>query len=119
MSPATTARPTRVTPGDLHATVVLVRRGTEVASWPFAGEGRLDLCAVDTLTRLQLAARRLGCSIRLRDTCAELAALLDLAGLTDVLPAEPRSRRLEVGGEPEDGEQVGVEEVVVPDDPVA
>ncbi len=99
--------------------MVLVRGGIEVASWPLTGAERPDLCAVETLARLQLAARRLGCSIRLRDTCAELSALLDLAGLADVVPAEPRAGALEVGGQAEDGEQPGVEEVVVPDDPVA
>ncbi len=91
MSPVRGARPTRVIPRDLHATVVLVRGGTEVASWPLTGEERPDLCTVDTLARLQLAAGRLGCSIRLRDTCSELAALLDLAGLADLVPAEPRA----------------------------
>ncbi len=90
--------------------MVLVCGPDEVASWPLTGHGRPDLSAVDALARLQLAARRLGCSIRLRDTCVELAGLLDLAGLSGCL---------EVGGEPEGSEQVGVEEVVMPDDPVA
>ncbi len=63
---------------------------------------------VDGLARLQLEARRLGGSIQLRDVCAHLRELLDLVGL-----------RVEVGGEPESGEEVGVEEVVMPDDPVA
>ena len=110
MIPSTGGRPTDVTPRDRHATVVLVRGPDEVASWPLTGKGRPDLSAVDALARLQLAARRLGCSIRLRDTCAELAELLDLVGLSECL---------QVGGEPEGGEQVGVEEVVMPDDPIA
>lgn len=54
-----------------------------------------DLRAVDELCRLALAARRLGCRLHLTDTDPELRALLDLAGLDDVLrecPAEhPRS----------------------------
>ena len=87
--------------------VVLVRDDAEVASWPLAACGRLDLAVVDELARLQLTARRLGLSIRLRDACVELTELLDLVGL-----------RVEVGGEPERREQVGVEEVVVADDPV-
>ena len=90
--------------------MVLVCGPDEVASWPLTGQGSPDLSAVDALARLQLAARRLGCSIRLRETCAELVELLDLAGLLGCL---------EVGGEPEGGEEAGVEEVVVPDDPVA
>ena len=39
-----------------------------------------DLVVVDALARLQLAARRLGYSIRLRNPSAELRALLDLEG---------------------------------------
>ena len=113
MIPATARRPTHVTRRDIHATVVLVCGPDEVACWPFtadAGDGRPDLSTVDALARLQLAARRLGCSIRLRDACADLVGLLDLVGLRECL---------EVGGQPEGGEQLGVEEVVVPDDPVA
>ena len=90
--------------------MVLVCGSDEVASWPLTGEGRPDLSAVDALARLQLAARQLGCSIRLRDTSAELTDLLQLCGLRGCL---------QVGGEPEGGEQLGVEEVVMPDDPVA
>ncbi|HWC10920.1 MAG TPA: hypothetical protein VG455_06820 [Acidimicrobiales bacterium] len=98
--------------------MVLVCRGTEVASWPLTGDGP-DLSAVDALARLQLAARRLGCSIRLRDACSELSELLDLVGLEEVVSGPPGPRTcLEVGGEAEGGEQAGVEEVVVPDDPV-
>ena len=91
-----------------HAIVVLARGGTEVASWPLLLDGGPDLEVVDELARLQLAARRLGCSIRLRDLGEELSQLLDLVGL-----------RVEVAGEAECGEEVGVEEVVMPDDPVA
>lgn len=50
-----------------------------------------DLVQIDALVRLQLYARRLGCSIRLRDVPIELNKLLDLFGLTDVVPAECRS----------------------------
>lgn len=44
-----------------------------------------DLRAVDELCRLALAARRLGCRVRILDADPALVALLDLAGLTDVL----------------------------------
>ena len=64
-----------------------------------------DLALVDALARLQLAARRQGRQIRIVNPPPELVELLDLVGL-----------RVEVLGEPEDGEQPGVEEVVVPDD---
>jgi hypothetical protein len=72
-----------------------------------------DLAVVEELARLQLAARRLGCSVRLRGACVELFGLLDLLGLSEVA-----GLCREVGGEAEGGEQVGVEEVVMPDDPV-
>lgn len=40
-----------------------------------------DLGLVHSLARLQLEARRLGCSVRLRDPCPELCELLELVGL--------------------------------------
>jgi hypothetical protein len=100
----------------IDAVVVLVLGDAELASWPLAGCGRPDLTVVDNLARLQLAARRVGCSIRLRDACGELTELVDLAGLDEVLTG---GLRRQVGGETEGGEQGGVEEVVVPHDPVA
>jgi hypothetical protein len=45
----------------------------------------LDLRAVDDLCRLAAAARRLGCRAHLVDADADLRALLDLAGVADVL----------------------------------
>ncbi len=46
---------------------------------------RCDLALVDALARMQLAAKRLGWSIRLVDVDDELAGFLALVGLTDVL----------------------------------
>lgn len=46
-----------------------------------------DAVAVDALCRLQLAARRHSCRVRLRHASAELLDLVALMGLTDVLPA--------------------------------
>jgi ABC-type transporter Mla MlaB component len=43
---------------------------------------------VDQLARLQLEARRLGCSIRVRHACAELRQLIELSGLHDVVVAD-------------------------------
>ena len=95
-------------------TVVLVVHGdVEVVLGQVVG--RRDLALVEALARLQLAARRLGCSIRLRDPCAELCGLLDLVGLADVLV--DAALPLEARGEAEDGEQLGIEEVVQPGDP--
>jgi hypothetical protein len=98
-------------PPDARAEVVLLRDGAEVASWPLVCEGgRVDLGVVDTLARLQLHARREGCQVWLRDACPILAELVQLVGLAGVL---------QMGREAEKLEEAGVEEVVVPDDPVA
>ena len=93
--------------------VVVNRGGAEVARWPLVRPDAADLSVVDGLARLQLAARRLGCSIRVRDACDELKGLLELVGLDDVL---------EVVGEAERGEEGRVavdDEVVEPGDAVS
>jgi ABC-type transporter Mla MlaB component len=41
---------------------------------------------VDALARLQLAARRFGCRVRLSGASDELRELVEFMGLTDVLP---------------------------------
>lgn len=75
--------------------VVLVRGDTELARWPLPEGRRPDLSVVDRLARLQLAAHRLGCSIRLRGVPARLRELIDLAGLSDILTgARPNQCRL-------------------------
>jgi ABC-type transporter Mla MlaB component len=43
-----------------------------------------DAVTVDALARLQLAARRQGCEVRLRGACPELVELVDFMGLSDV-----------------------------------
>ena len=45
-----------------------------------------DAVTVDALARLQLAARRTGCQVRLRSASDELLELVAFMGLTDVLP---------------------------------
>ena len=45
-----------------------------------------DAVCVDALARLQLAARRHGCQVRLRNASAALRELVGFMGLTDVLP---------------------------------
>ncbi|MGQ0616623.1 MAG: STAS domain-containing protein [Acidimicrobiia bacterium] len=95
--------------------------GDAVASWPIEGAGRPDLAVVEALARLQMKARRSGFTLRLREPSAELARLLDLVGLADVVGGASPSG-IEAGGKAEGGEEVEVheiEEVVVPDDPVA
>jgi hypothetical protein len=78
---------------DTQATVVLVRAGTEVASWPLRRRGRPDLALVDELARLHLAAIRMGCGVQLRHPCRDLLELLDLVGL--------RSLVIEAGAQPD------------------
>lgn len=86
--------------------VVLGRSGTEVARWPLPAR-ICDVALVDELARLQLAARQIGCAIAIQEAAADLRELLDLCGLVEVL------------GQAEAGEERGVEEVVMTDDPVA
>jgi ABC-type transporter Mla MlaB component len=45
-----------------------------------------DAVTVDALARLQLAARRRGCRVRLRNTSPALRELVAFMGLADVLP---------------------------------
>src|SRR5688500_9352190 len=45
-----------------------------------------DAVTIDALARLQLAARRTGCQVRLRGASDELLDLVAFMGLTDVLP---------------------------------
>ena len=45
-----------------------------------------DAVTVDALARLQLAARRHGCRVRLCNASSELRDLVAFMGLTDVLP---------------------------------
>ncbi|MEU1481641.1 STAS domain-containing protein [Streptomyces sp. NPDC005760] len=79
----------------------------EVVVCDVAGLGPPGLGTVDLLARLQLAARRAGGRIRLRDPDPALHALLDLVGL-----------RFEVEGQTEQREPaLGVEEEVEPGEP--
>lgn len=101
--------------GEQSSTIVVVLEGDlELVLGGTAGL-RPDLALVDALARLQLAARRLGCSIRLRDASRELHELLDLAGLGDLV-AGPAGLPLDAGREAEGGEHLGVQEVVPPGD---
>jgi ABC-type transporter Mla MlaB component len=58
--------------------------GADVAHCDVAGVG-VDAVTVDALARLQLAAQRRGCVIRLRGASDELRALVAFMGLADVL----------------------------------
>ena len=64
---------------------ILGGSGAGVAICDVAGV-ECDVVTVDALARLQLAARRSGCQVRLRDASDELLELVEFMGLTDVLP---------------------------------
>ena len=48
--------------------------------------GDLDAVTVDALCRLQLAAKRRGCKVRLKNATGPLLDLVAFMGLKDVLP---------------------------------
>jgi ABC-type transporter Mla MlaB component len=50
-----------------------------------------NAATVDALARLQLAAKRYGCVVRLRGASPALLELVAFMGLADVLPEEPPS----------------------------
>ena len=106
MTSVTPGRHRGVLPRETYALVVLLRAGEEVDVWPVEGMGPPDASVVDEIARLQLRARRMGCSIRLRAVSRELFELLDLLGLGDVVPCVPGLRRgglpVQVEWEPED-----------------
>jgi predicted fused transcriptional regulator/phosphomethylpyrimidine kinase len=112
MSSPAGRRLSAVPPSDAYATVAVVRDREVVHSWSVVGCGPADLGVVDHLARVLLTARRFGWSIRLSDVRSDLAALLEVFGLSQVLCVE-------VGRQSELGEQVRVEEAVVSDDPIA
>jgi len=78
-----------------------------------------DLATVGDLAMLQLIARRLGMNVVLRDAPRELRELLDLAGLSEVVPC-PDPLPVEPQGQTEHREEPRrVEEEDDPADPVA
>ncbi len=91
--------------------------GGEVEIGRLAGE-RPDLAVVEALARLQLEARRRGCSIGVRRPGPELCELLQLVGLSGLI-TDLGGLALEGGWETEGGEKLGVEEAVEPGDPPA
>ena len=64
---------------------LLERSAADVALCDVSGVDP-DAVTVDALARLQLGARRHGCTVRLRNTSGELRAVVDFIGLTAVLP---------------------------------
>ena len=64
---------------------LLIETRTAVARCDVSGVD-VDAVTVDALARLQLAARRHGCQVRLRHASSELRELVAFMGLSDVLP---------------------------------
>jgi anti-anti-sigma regulatory factor len=71
-----------------------------------------DAVILDSLVRLQLAAHRLGMSIRLQNPRAELVDLLALVGLSEVLPVTGGGSGVEMDRQVEYREEVLVDEEV-------
>ena len=79
-----------IAPGDLpglcqRVCALLETSGAALAVCDVSGV-EPDAVTVDALARLQLAARRHGCQVRLRHASSELHELLAFMGLRDVLP---------------------------------
>ena len=64
---------------------LLEQSGTGVALCDVSGV-EVDAVTVDALARLQLAAGRRGCQVRLSNASGELLELVTFMGLADVLP---------------------------------
>jgi ABC-type transporter Mla MlaB component len=67
---------------------LLERSGAGIACCDVSGV-EPDAVVVDAMCRLQLAAHRHSCQVRLRNASAELLDLIAFMGLTDVLPDDP------------------------------
>jgi hypothetical protein len=80
----------------------------EVLTCDVSGFGA-DLTTVDLLSRLALTARRSGSRLQLHRASPELASLLHLVGLDEILTGDAHARS-ERGGQPEQREELGVEE---------
>src|SRR6478735_9453761 len=62
------------------------------------GDCEADLVALSALTRLQLAARRHGCEVRLVGATGEMLALVAFLGFQRALPADAVAQRDETAG---------------------
>jgi ABC-type transporter Mla MlaB component len=71
-------------PGLCDRVCALLRDGAQIARCDVRGIAP-DAVTVDALARLQLAARRNGCQVRLRNASSELLDLVRYMGLADVI----------------------------------
>jgi anti-anti-sigma regulatory factor len=73
---------------------VLLQRGqADVVTCDVGATTTAELATIDVLARLQLTARRLGRSIRLRHASGPLVDMIELTGLSSVLPCCPKTFR--------------------------
>jgi hypothetical protein len=84
MSPVAAGRRTAVQ-RVVHGEAVLVCGDVELARWPLRGSDHPDLALVEEVARWHLAARHVGCAVRVRDACPELQELIELIGLDETL----------------------------------
>jgi ABC-type transporter Mla MlaB component len=74
-------------PGLYERVCSLLATASSGAAFCDVGGVAADAVALDALARLQLAAGRHGCRVRLRHASRELLDLIALAGLGETLPA--------------------------------
>jgi hypothetical protein len=117
MSHVDARRRTLVTLDRSFVRVALLNDGVEVSRWWLCVRPHHELRAADALARVLLVARRRGWVIALDGVEPALRQVLGLLGLE--VPSRDGRLVLEVRRETEDGEEGGVDEVVVTDDPVA
>ncbi|MFD7296532.1 lipid asymmetry maintenance protein MlaB [Streptomyces sp. NPDC059897] len=93
--------------------------GAPAVTCDVSGVTTADLATLDALARMQLAARRAGSRMVLRDPPAGLAVLLELAGMAEVLGASAAGASgVEMVRDAEQREPaLRVEEAVIPRDP--
>jgi ABC-type transporter Mla MlaB component len=72
-------------PGLFKRVRALLEQSDASVAFCDVSQAKADAVTVDALARLQLAARRNGCQVRLRNASRELQALVALLGLQDVL----------------------------------
>jgi hypothetical protein len=63
--------------------------GATIATWTVGGAGAPDFAVVDTIARIHLDAKVRGQTVVLSAVAPDLAALICLAGLADVLATPP------------------------------
>lgn len=102
----------------VEARAAVVRDGSRTVDCDVRALEHPDATTVDAIARIQLTLKRLGAGLRVRGAGPELLDLLDLAGLSQLVPGCSRSG-VEPGREPEQGEHpCGVEEEADAGDPV-